>query len=281
VKERICIPALAALAMAAPALAHAEVTDHMFSGYVDLGAGPGSGQWSGSYFDTYDWHETTFHGAAKAAITLTPSFVTQFDAWMVNLDGSDTSSGDYNMTQMGVAGHAAWMPTANTLLGLMASVGQDSYPDSPMHTVAVEFAYWGERTRFYAQAGRVIGGGMSEGVDTNYIEGVFTYYHTPNVALTGILGYDHEVSADGGYANDELDWGARLEFKKDTLPFSLYVSYQGFRLTGGYDPSSTYQAIGHRVLGGIRIPFGSGSLQDLDRTAGLGDLNPIYGDIPH
>jgi hypothetical protein len=110
---------------------------------------------------------------------------------------------------------------------------------------------------------------------------VFTYYHTPNVALTGILGYDHEVSSGDGYANDELDWGARLEFKKDTLPFSLYVSYQGFRLTGGYNPSDRYEAIGHRVLGGIRIPFGSGTLQELDRTAGLGDLNPIYGDIPH
>jgi hypothetical protein len=29
------------------------------------------------------------------------------------------------------------------------------------------------------------------------------------------------------------------------------------------------------------VAFGDGSLQDLDHTVGLTDMNPIYGDMPH
>lgn len=281
--SRIFIPALAAALLVPLATAARADGAPMFSGYVDLGAGPGWGQWSGNYFDSYNWRETTFHGAAKAAIAWTPSFVTQFDAWAVNLNGSDDDSGDYNNTQMGAAAHLGWMPGANTLIGLMGSVGQDGDASSPETAFGLEAAHWNGNFRLYGQLGRVVGGGDAEGYSANYIEGVLTYYHTPNMALTGILGYDREQSTTEDYVSDEFDWGARFEFKKDTLPFSLYVSYQGFRLTGSYPGDYTYQAVGHRVIGGIRIPFGgkAWTIQDLDRQAGLSDLNPVYGDIPH
>lgn len=282
-KTRILMPALAALALAGQAIAaHADTTEHLFSGYIDLGAGPGAGKWSGSYFPDDPWHETTFHGAAKAALTLTPGFSTQFDAWAVRLNGTN-SDGPYDHQQLGVAGHLSWTPSGNTLIGAMGSLGQRGDPNSPMWSAGLNVVQWLGNFRFYGQAGYSQGfdNGDAAGVTVRYIETVWTYYHNPNLAFSAILGYDREQSSVDGYVTDEFDWGARAEWKKDTLPFSLYVSYQGMHVTGSYSPSATYAATGHRVLAGVRIPFGSGSLQDLDRTAGLGDLNPLYGDIPH
>ena len=78
-------------------------------------------------------------------------------------------------------------------------------------------------------------------------------------------------------------WGLRVEKKFDDMPVSLFVGYQGWAWDGTEDDSWEWNGSSHTILVGARFAFGEGTetLQDLNATVGLRDMNPIYGDLAH
>ena len=82
------------------------------------------------------------------------------------------------------------------------------------------------------------------------------------------------------------NWGVRVERKHDVAPFSGYLAYQGRYWTGGNnlypnfpDSSSGSQ---HAVVVGIRALLNAATLQELDDSVGLTDMNQMFGDwLPH
>ena len=80
-----------------------------------------------------------------------------------------------------------------------------------------------------------------------------------------------------------MTWGARIEKKFEGMPFSVFAAYQGWSWDGSNDTSWEWSGTSHAILVGLRFAFGDGTetLQDLDNTVGLRDMNSEYGDLPN
>jgi len=287
---KFCVlAAAAAAALSTPALAAGSAAPAA-QAYFDIGAGGGFGNEWGNYFTSYSWTQVMFHGAARAAFMLAPNMSLQVDAWANHATGNYTAdyggAPDFQTTTPGIAAHLSWHGQDNDLFGAFVSVGQAGYANDEVATVGLEAVRWMGRYRLYGQAGYSQGFNAESGLGDGYVEGVVSYYATPNLVFTGALGYDHASLSSAGsdnWAGDEMNWLARLEFKKMDAPASFYVVYQGWAWTGSYPAySNTFNGTQQEVLAGVRVPFGGGgSIQNLDQQVGLTDMDPMYGDIPH
>lgn len=277
-------PALAADPMA-PLYSPTPVT-----GYVDLHGGPGWGNddFGGGHTDTFT--EGLFGGSGHAALQVSPTMSVQGDIWTDTFSGkvdySSGSSDNYSTVYGGAAGHMLWGPSTDTSFGIFGSIGAASgtYRSASTYgTAGIEAVHNAGQLRLYGQAGATFGvtGYASDYASKDiYARGVLAYYLTPVLALSGNLGYDHYTSSDwGGAKQNEVLWGARLEYKPADWPVSTYLGYEGWH----YDYTDNYPSKSngteHVVVAGIRIPFGGMSVQGTDRSAGLQDMNPTYGQI--
>ena len=107
----------------------------------------------------------------------------------------------------------------------------------------------------------------------------------PNLAVSANVGY---AVFDPGTASSEPNttWGARLEYKPDAAPVSVYAAYEGQAVSvpsfvsGPPAPYTAETVLQHTFYIGLRVPLGKTTVQDLDDRVGLVDMNPIFGDLP-
>lgn len=268
---------------------------YSISGYVDLHFGPYVGEEDGNYPGGSwedSWQGGVFGGAGRAAVVLSPEFTVQGDAWFTGWFGegswsnTDSDGDDYSFDEMqgGIAGHASWRPDASMLLGGFASLGM--YADwGTFGTAGIEGAIGDEMWRAYGQAGLTAALGGDAG-DVNamdlYARGVLAYYLDPNLSVSANLGVDAFSSdEDGGTTGTGVTWGARLEYKPDSMPFTGYIAYQGWARTGEDNDPEDWTVAEHALVVGMRIPFGADgetTLRAMDDKVGLFDMNPLYGE---
>jgi len=289
----LCTPALAA---DPPSLIVDEAVyyPHPFTGYVQLFFGLDAGQEDGTYDITESWDESWAGSAVGAsgalAYAFSPDFTVQGDAWISGwfgeTEGNDSETGDYSYDYdniyAGVAGHSSWRPDPGVLLGIMGSVGSaDDW--GTFGTLAVEGVVGNETWRAYGQAGVTValaGDAADYSAMDLYVRGVLAYYLTPNLSISGNAGVSsYSDDTDGGTSETGVTWGARLEYKPEDWPVTVFAAYQGWGWSGS-DDYADWDGTEHALVVGLRLPFageGDATLRSLDDTVGLFDMNEMYG----
>jgi hypothetical protein len=256
------------------------------AGYVDVHGGGLFG--TDTYSDAVPPDETEtasggiVGGAGRGAFTLGPGLTVQGDAWFdsfsLNVGGTD-----YQSSETGVGGHLAWhVPGGDDTLGVLASLGTNSSWDDGFYSnIGVEAVHNAGNWRLYGQAGwtRGLTGDAAANADSDlYAALEAEYFINPNLFVSASLGADR--STWPGAAQNELSWGARVEFKPDASPVSFYVAYQGWGWSTDYPTRpATDTGVEHEILVGLRVPFGVNTLQDMQTRVGLSDMNAIFGDF--
>lgn len=110
----------------------------------------------------------------------------------------------------------------------------------------------------------------------------FRYFLTPNLRLDVHGQVLHQSNVDGFVDNAALV-GIGGEYRLDQSPvsFTASLNYTAFELDNG--PGNVFTEHGVRALVGLKVDFGSATLEDQDRTgASLKPILPIFeGDAGH
>ncbi len=221
--------------------------------------------------DAYD-PGTLFGGAGRFNIWTSPHTALQVDAWG---DSYSISSGPKDGA-FGVAGHFAWRDPNSYALGGLVSYGHDSFSSDSWANIGIDAQkYFGNLTA-YGQAGFTFGtSGNASATSAQgfYVMGTLRYFVTPNFAISGNFGGNWFTNTYSTHSNG-MRWGLKMEAKPQSIPVSAYISYQG---------SSQASINENSIVGGVRLLFGQGSLQAMERSgAGFEDQNPVYGyERPH
>ena len=279
--SRCAVPALAILvATAASADDYSAPlpSTSTVAGYVE-----GHGAWESGWSTHYDpsaggtgtWSDTQIGGSARGALLFGPNWSVQGDSW------TDTEVGSGEM-EGGVAGHVTWRSTDGVaMLGVFGSLGQGGWETGQVGTGGVEAVLNGTRWRFYGQAG--VAGGLAGNASAQGERDIYAtlsadYFFNPNFFVSANLGADNWTE-NSGDASPEVTWGAKIEFKPATSPVSFYAAYEGYGFKSTYHDTPAYdQGVDNVFFAGLRIPLGAGTLQQMQRTVGLADLNPMFGD---
>jgi hypothetical protein len=286
------------IALAVPALAGNDTRvmnpPHPMSGYVELrggwdgGGGSGVDDCCGPHHDA--WNGDVVGGAGRVAVGLSPNTSVQADAWTNVWTGS--GSGDqggpfsysYSNAYSGIAVHLTRHTTEGHLVGVFASVGS-VIDTGAFGTVGVEAVHNFNNLRFYGQfgvSGAFNGSAADDSTRDWYARGVTTFYLTPNFLVSGSLGYNTwSENTGGGTTVNTTIWGARLEYKPDSMPVSGFLEYAGSSSSGSDHNPDTWSVKENAVVAGIRVLFGSNgnmTLRQLGDSVGLSDMNYAYGD---
>jgi hypothetical protein len=277
------------------------------SGYFDVHGGSDFGFDDFFLFGTpggsVEWQQDDIGGAARVAAQLSARFSVQGDIW-----ANDFGTTQRN-TYFGAAVHATFDPTGHDQIGPFASIGGEHMRDFVQHSltrldmtnIGLEWAHNADHWRLYGQVGyssNIDDMAFIEGwdpqwreipFDNTYAALVGTYYFTPNLALSAKFAVDkYETSGVNWVVNNyELHWGAKLEYKPESLPIIGYVAYEGrhesFDDKGKIPADDGFSGDGVEtvVMAGIRLAIGQGTIQGLYEHAGLADLNPAFGDFSY
>ncbi|MDR3471276.1 MAG: hypothetical protein P4M09_06260 [Devosia sp.] len=249
-------------------------------GYLDLHGGGEADTVTFEGLDPNTYSYGIIGGSGRGVIDISPTMSTQLDAWFDTFVESSGGAGSTS-SDSGVAGHLTWHPSEQDSIGVLGSIGTAAYLGGIMGNVGIEAARDFGNWRLYGQAGvsRGLSGEASDrDVSDLYATLAADYFVDPNLMLSGNIGVDR-LSYDSGTEGAELSWGAKVEFKPDMSPVSFYLSYEGFGWDDTRDGAAYEHAVEHTFLAGIRIPFGTDSLQNLQNRVGLSDMNPIFGDF--
>jgi hypothetical protein len=248
------------------------------AGYVE-----GHGAWESGWSTHYDpyadgtgtWTDTQMGGSARGAVLFGSNWGVQGDAWSafeVNSSGMDG----------GVSGHLTWHSTdGGALFGVFGSLGQGGWESGQVGTGGIEAVLNSAHWRLYGQAG--VAGGLTGNASANgerdtYATVSAAYFFNPNFFVSANIGADNWTESSGD-ASPEMTWGAKIEFKPAQSPVSMYAAYEGYGFKSTYHDTPAYdKGVDNVFFVGLRVPLGVGTLQQLQRSVGLADLNPMYGD---
>lgn len=270
-------------------------------GYVDLHGGVDFGfddyYSHGVYGSSDHWQREDFGGAARGSLKLGPRASAQGDLW-INRYGTTMQNYWY-----GASLHLTLQPTERDQIGVLASIGaQDNYDYTAyslsrvyLTNFAVEWAHSADKWRLYAQGGyasNINNMAFIEGWDPQWREIPFnnaygvvvaTYFVQPNLALSAKFGIDKFTSSINWVDNNyELQWGAKIEYRRDNWPLIGFLAYKGrsekFDYMGDVFTGNGIESV---LFAGLKVPFQKGTIQGLYEHAGLADLNPAFGDFTY
>jgi hypothetical protein len=113
-----------------------------------------------------------------------------------------------------------------------------------------------------------------------YLRGVIARYFAPNLVLSGNVGFDTYTDTTwGGTRSNGVVYGARLEYKPDTLPVSGFLGFQGWCWNGSNNFPDEWKGSESVFVVGLRALFNGSSLQQMDMDVGLFDMNAAYGEV--
>lgn len=303
--KKLFIAALAVASVASPVLAadlildvaevQPVVTSGPLAGYIEVGVGGGISNYETDYFGELDytdeWTEVLLSGAGRVAIPIAPRLALQIDTWLRKAAqkgtycdvGCDPWEG--HEYRAGTGAHLAYA-LDGAVIGALVTVGTrgTEYGHQIWMTGAVEGSVSFDRFRLFGQVGasNAISGDIPDSASSVFAQGVLAYYIDPNLKISGGAGVDSATYENSGGEAEErsANWSLGIEKKFEDMPFSLFAVYQGTALDGSDNVFSEWRGTSHAFKVGARFAFGEGTetLQDLDNTVGLKDMNPVYGD---
>ncbi|MCW5713561.1 MAG: hypothetical protein KIT43_03480 [Bauldia sp.] len=261
------------------------------AGYIDLHFGILRGfedfYFDESYEGTDYWRSLVLGGGGRGAYELTQALNIQLDAWfnfIVNPDRrlvASVSDGYANFGRGGIGGHI-FVDTAGGLYagalatvgvvtdyGMFANVGAEVAQSFGNFTVSIQGGY----------TFGILGEPAFDGHRSMYVRAGGTFYVGPNTSVAANVGFSRTRIIDEAIFGRELSWGARVEHKLGSSPFTIFGAYEGYRWAG-YDADDPFSWNGmeHAFVVGVRMLFGRDTLQALDAAVPFADYNPIYGD---
>lgn len=260
------------------------------AGYIDLHFGVLRG-FEDFYFDEQlenedDWMSLLLGGGGRGAYEVTQSLNIQLDAWfnfIVNPDriARALSDGGSNFGRGGIGGHI-FVDTAGGLYagalatvgvvtdyGMFANVGAEVAQSFGNFTVSLQGGY----------TFGLVGEPAFAGHRNMYVRAGATFYVGPNTSVAANVGFNRTRILNEAIFGRELSWGARVEHKLGSSPFTIFGAYEGYRWAG-YDADDPFSWNGmeHAFVVGVRMLFGRDTLQALDAAVPFADYNPVYGD---
>jgi hypothetical protein len=250
------------------------------SGHVEL---YGQGLWQ----DYWDYYYRGIGAAGRVNWWFAPNMSAQFD--LGGQMSSDVYGNGYGTYSFYGAAHVS-KRTESRLLGVFGGVAAPSdyygqYGGDPSIFGGVEGQWYNGPFTLYSQAGlmRQLAGYYGPPSDPVYaftyffgqVEG--RYFITPNTKASVNIGIV-TGSIWGGYGGSQtvFSYGGELEHRFASNPLSIFGRLQGF--TGG----PYYVVNGYRAMGGIKFNFGTGTLEEQDRSGAtlkvMEDFAPI-GDL--
>lgn len=284
--------AVVAFIVFAPAVTYADSVEvpsyPMVYGYLDVHAGHDTGSETDSWnspspTDWYDWNSSIAGGSGSVAVVFSPTYSYQIDAWDNSYRGNETDTWNggsytysYRTSYPAIAGHF----TRRGLGGIFVSYGHAT-KRGDLATVGVEAFRNAAHWHIYGQVGYTGGAsGQVSGYSLKipYGQGVVKYYFNPNLVMSGNLGFSHSQSTY--YHENDVTGGVRLEGKFASVPVAAYVAYQGYHWKGTSNYPNSYHGNENLIMVGLRVLFGSKTLQENTQNVGLVDMNPYYGSFP-
>ena len=272
-----------------PSMTPSQMIDSTFSGYFSVHGGLDAGREDYlSPTSVSQWNDPVFGGAARGVVTVEPGFTIQGDVWTNIYDGHDPSntSNTWTNNYPGAGVHATWTLQNGDSVGVLGSLGAYSYSSPSLsHTstfanVGAEGVHNDGNWRWYGQVGMtnaIAGFAQTSSQHDVYAALDAMYFFDPNLVVSANVRGSYLTET--GHTSPELAWGARLEYKPEGSPVSLYAQYQGWGWQDNYKSGETGKAIEGAILVGLRVPFGQTTVQDLDKTVGLVDMNSLFGDF--
>jgi hypothetical protein len=268
------------------------------TGYFAVQGGGQTVASSYSNGDNYSSRGANVSGAARAALAIDPNFSVQGDLWdrYFYEQRNNPAQTSWQDNYPGVAAHLSWHPNGDAdLVGVFGSLGQTEYTPLNNNTDSSSTTDWAtegvegvlnmDNWRLYGQAGVVeqLSGPTSSGNDRNaYAVAEATYFITPNLAASGWVGANGYSSNSGTGTGARI--GTRLEWQPEGSPVSFFAAYQ---VRGAWDNYTAFARAGQTgteteqtAMVGLRIPFGTSTVQALEQTTGLVEMNPNYGEFP-
>lgn len=248
-------------------------------------------------YGSEEWTEVHLSGSARIAVPVAPQVALQLDAWARGFWGESDCDEclpthlEYSGNRAGAAAHLAYRLEGGSIGGFVSigttGASSDYYDDQSGWVAAgLEGVATMGSIRAYGQIGaaKALSGDDGDDDETDvFAQGVLAYYLDPNLRISANAGVSRWTGEINGSEEMGATWGLRVEKKFDDMPVSLFVGYQGWAWDGTEDDSWEWNGSSHTILVGARFAFGEGTetLQDLDATVGLRDMNPIYGDLAH
>jgi len=191
-----------------------------------------------------------------------------------------------------IGGHINWRNSQTGLLGVFAGAGDagGGFNEAVRHVVVGGEGqlYWNQFT-FYLQGGydTVVVNPASSHLDSHawFVRGTGRYFFMPNTMLEGTVLYANGEVEYGpafipasGPTNGFTTWlwEAKLEQRFGSTPFAGFVKYRGSETK--FDPivfgvqSDELKVTDHRVLVGLRLFMGQGTLAANDRSGATLDI---------
>lgn len=259
------------------------------AGYIDLHFGMVRGfedfYFDESYEGTDDWRSLLLGGGGRGAYELTQSLNIQLDAWFNFIVSPEQrprsiSGGDGNVGRGGIGGHLFFDTAGGLNAGAVASVGVVT--DYGMFAnVGAEVAQSFGNFTVSLQGGfnfGFLGEAALDGYRNMYVRAGGTFYVGPNTSVAANVGLNRTTLVNEDVFGRELSWGARVEHKLGSSPFTIFGAYEGYRWVGSDGKAGNWTGMEHAFVVGVRMLFGRDTLQALDAAVPFADYNPTYGD---
>jgi hypothetical protein len=274
------------------------------SGYVEVYGGWGSTRFTstGCDFGCFDESDRfrgwALGGAGRGNYWLAPNISMQLDAqaegtsYKVDFGGPNSFNSSAHSYLIG--GHFNWRDSQRGLLGVFAAAGDQGgflFDESRRHVIVGGEGqlYWNQFT-LYVQGGYDTSAGTYEAEPHAwFIRGTGRYFFTPNTMLEGTVLYA-QGEVDFAFDPESLGfktwmWEAKLEHRFAATPFSLYLKYRGSQTefdTVFFGPGFFAQDkfTDHRILAGLRLYMGEGTLLSNDRHGATLDIKEPAFFIP-
>lgn len=264
----ITIAVLLSFGASAPALAadvlEAPQTDApQISGYVE--GYLGGVRWTdGRRSDT----DFGYGGAARINVPFNARWNAQGDLagdW-INVKQENATIGMYS-----AALHGYWRDPGSFAVGAFANWQGTSFDGEMSDLYAVmagpEAQVYFDKVTLYGQVylGQLRSTASSEKYNTWGVRGVARYYVQPNMRLSAEAAY-FKVDLDS--AANSVALAAQSDYRFDNSPVSVFGRYQFEHF---YLSNSSFAFDSHKLLVGLRLSFGSGTLLDEDRAGATMD----------
>ena len=276
------------------------------SGYIEAYTG---GAWSDNSvqnahlpYDDLKYNGWVLGGAGRGNWWATRNISTQFD---IQAEGTRYNvpsnqlvpgySGNFSTLSYLVGGHVNWRDSEKGLLGVLGGIGDAGGNTGTLGTdnsgvrhgvIGVEGQYYWNALTLYGQAGYDSTFSMGnlaifDNLHAWFARGTGRYFFNPNFMIEGTGQY---AKGSGEYTNfvgapdvdyDTWLWRIKAEWKPDTVPFSLFATYEGSRTNYGNNTlflTTSERVTDNRVMGGLRLYLGQGTLLGNDRTGATLDI---------
>jgi opacity protein-like surface antigen len=183
-----------------------------------------------------------------------------------------------NIYGYGGAVHAYWRDPSRFALGGFGTItrygGDGAGGEHPYsYTFGPEAqAYLGNVTLYgqgyFGQLENFVGG---ESADLWGVRGIVRYYATPDLRLEGELGYQ-KIDFSEFFEPDLKTFSAAAQatYRFSGTPWSVFARYQFEHVTEDFGPVDLSANV-HKVIVGLRLNFGTGTLLDEDRNGATMD----------